>query len=335
MKTPALTPPRSHAIPLSAVLLATLHVTPALAQPAYPTKPIRLIVPFAAGGSTDYVARVLAQKLTMTWGQQLIVDNRAGGSGVIGVQTAAHSPTDGYTILFLSSSTFATGPAMNPKLPYHPIRDFTPLSLIALGPNVLTAHPSIPANNVKELVTLAKSQPGKLTYGSPGIATASHMAGVLFTRGAGIDLLHVPFKGGNPAVAAVLAGQVNLSFGSVSTSVPHVKAGKLKALAATSAKRLTVLPEVPTIAEAVIPGYEVVQWFGLAVPAGTPRPIVEKVSQAAVEALKASDVREALLKQGLEPVGSSATEFATFSKSELAKWTKIFKEIGLQGSDVN
>ena len=318
----------------AAVALALLVPAPAAPQP-YPTKSIRLIVPFAAGGSSDYTARVLANKLGADWGQQVIVDNRAGGSGVIGVQLAAGSRPDGYTILFASSSTFATGPALDPKLPYNPVKDFAPLSLVVLGPNVLTAHPSLPAQSVKELIQLAKAKPGQITYASPGIATASHMAGVLFVRGAGIDLLHVPYKGGGPAVTDLLAGQVNLLFGSVSTSSPLVKAGRLRALAVTSAKRLSVLPEIPTIAETVIPGYEVVQWFGLAAPAGTARPIVEKFSKELVSALASPDVREALLRQGLEPVGSTPAAFAAYIKSELAKWTRVFKETGLQGTQVN
>jgi tripartite-type tricarboxylate transporter receptor subunit TctC len=312
-------------------VLAALAVTAAAAQaPLYPTKPVRLIVPFAAGGSSDYTARVLAQKISVSWGQQVIVDNRAGGSGVIGVQLAANSSPDGYTILFASSSTFATGPALNPKLPYDPVKDFAPISLVVLGPNVLTTHPSLPVQSIKDLVQLAKTKPGQITYASPGIATASHMAGVLFVRGAGIDLLHVPYKGGGPAVTDLLAGQVNLLFGSVSTSSPLVKAGRLRALAVTSAKRLSVLPEIPTIAESGLPGYEVVQWFGFAAPARTPDPIVTKFNRELLAALAIADTRESLLKQGLEPVGSTPAEFGAYTRSELAKWKRVFKEIGLK-----
>ncbi len=303
-------------------------------QAQYPIKSIRLIVPFAAGGSSDYTARTLAHKISASWGQQVVVDNRAGGTGVIGVQLAAKSAPDGYTILFASSSTFATAPALNPNLPYDPVKDFAPISLVVLGPNILTAHPSLPVQSVKDLIQLAKSKPGQITYASPGIATASHMAGVLFVRGAGIDLLHVPYKGGGPAVTDLLAGQVNLLFGSVSTSLPLVKAGRLRVLAATSAKRISTLPEVPTLAESGLPGYEVVQWFGIAAPAGTPRAILTKFNQVLLATLASPDARESLLKQGLEPVGSTPAEFAAHIGSELAKWTRVFKEMGLQGDQL-
>jgi tripartite-type tricarboxylate transporter receptor subunit TctC len=321
--------------PRVCILLASLAAATVQAQSPFPVKSIRLIVPFAAGGASDYTARTLAQKITTSWGQQVIVDNRAGGAGVIGVQLAAISAPDGYTLLFASSSTFATGPALNPKLPYNPVKDFVPISLVVLGPNVLTAHPSVPAQSVKELIALAKAKPGAVSYASPGIATASHMAGVLFVRGAGIDMLHVPYKGGGPAVSDLLAGQVNLLFGSVSTSSPLVKAGRLRALAVTSAKRLSVLPDIPTIAETVIPGYEVVQWFGLAAPTGTPNAIVVKFNQEIIAALKSADGREALLRQGLEPVGSTPAEFGAYINAELAKWTKVFKETGMQAGQVN
>lgn len=319
------------------VCLGTLTVMTAattMAQAQYPTKSIRLIVPFAAGGSSDFTARTLAHRIGADWGQQVVVDNRAGGTGVIGVQLAAKAAPDGYTILFASSSTFATAPALNPNLPYNPVKDFAPISLVILGPNILTAHPSLPVQSVKDLIQLAKAKPGQITYASPGIATASHMAGVLFVRGAGIDLLHVPYKGGGPAVTDLLAGQVNLLFGSVSTSLPLVKAGRLRVLAATSAKRLSTLPDVPTLAESGLPGYEVVQWFGLAGPADTPRVIIAKFNQELVAALANPETRESLLKQGLEPVGGTPGEFAAHIKSELARWTRVFKEMGLQGDQL-
>jgi tripartite-type tricarboxylate transporter receptor subunit TctC len=200
---------------------------------------------------------------------------------------------------------------------------------------MMIVHTSVPAKSVKDLIALAKAKPGGITYASPGIATASHMAGVLFVRGAGIDLLHVPYKGGGPAVSDLLAGQVNLLFGSVSTSSPLVKAGRLRALAVTSAKRLSVLPDIPTIAETVIPGYEVVQWFGLAAPTGTPNAIVVKFNQEIIASLKSTDGREALLRQGLEPVGSTPAEFGAYIKAELSKWTKVFKETGMQAGQVD
>ena len=301
---------------------------------AYPLKSIRLIVPFAAGGASDFSARTLAQKLSESWRQQVIVDNRAGGTGVIGVQIAANAAPDGYTVLFASSSTFASAPNLTPNLPYHPIKDFAPVSLVLLGPNLLTAHPSLPVQSLKELIQLAKANPGKISFASPGIATASHMAGVLLNRGAGINLLHVPYKGGGIAVNDVVGGHVHLLFGSVSTSIALVRSGKLRALAVTSTKRVSAVPEIPTIAESGLPGYEVVQWFGIALPAGAPRPIIIKLHQALASILSSPDVNEALVKQGFEPVGSTPDTFAAFIKSELAKWSRVFKEAGLSGADV-
>lgn len=305
-----------------------------MAQPQYPMKPIRFIIPFAPGGSTDFTARTLAQKLTESWHQQVIVDNRAGAAGVIGVQLAARSAPDGYTILFASSSTFATGPSLTPNLPYHPIKDFTPITLAVLAPNMLTAHPSLPAQSLKELIQLAKSKPEQITFASPGVATTSHMAGELLNRGAGIKLRHIPYKGGGAAVTEVLGGQVHLLFGSVSTSVPLVRAGKLRALAVTSAKRVGAVPDVPTISESGLPGYEVVQWFGIAGPAGTPSAIVTQLNHEVVRSLALPDVKELLDKQGLEPVGSTPGEFAAHIKAELAKWSKVFREAGLQGEQL-
>ena len=319
---------------LGALAAVAAAAATAQTQPQYPVKSIRLIVPFAAGGSSDFTARTLAHRISASWGQQVVVDNRAGGTGVIGVQLVAKSAPDGYTILFASSSTFATAPALNPNLPYDPVKDFAPISLVVLGPNVLTAHPSLPVQSLQDLVQLAKSKPGQITYASPGIATASHMAGVLFVRGAGIDLLHVPYKGGGVAVTEVLAGQVQLLFGSVSTSLPLVRTGRLRALAVTSAKRVSTIPEVPTMAESGLPGYEVVQWFGLAAPAGAPRAVVTKFNQELLAILANPDARESLLKQGFEPVGSTPGEFAAHIKSELAKWTRVFKEMGLQGDQL-
>ncbi|HTD89780.1 MAG TPA: tripartite tricarboxylate transporter substrate binding protein [Burkholderiales bacterium] len=315
-------------------VLTTMTEATVTAQTLYPAKSIRLIVPFAAGGASDFTARTLAHRISAHWGQQVVVDNRAGGTGVIGVQIAAAAAPDGYTILFASSSTFATAPALNPNLPYDPVKDFVPIALVVLGPNVLTAHPLVPVQSLNDLIRLAKARPGQITYASPGIATASHMAGLLFARSAGIDLLHVPYKGGGVAVNDLLAGQVQLLFGSVSTSSPLVKSGRLRALAATSMKRLATLPEVPTIAESGFPGYEVVQWFGVAAPAGLPRAIIMKFNQEIVAILAHSDAREALIKQGLEPVGSTPEMFSAYIKSERAKWTRVFKETGLGGEQV-
>jgi tripartite-type tricarboxylate transporter receptor subunit TctC len=305
----------------------------AAAQP-YPMKPIRFIVPSAPGGSSDFIARTFAQKITESLRQQVIVDNRAGGTGLIGVQVASKAAADGYTVLIASSSAFATTPALTPKLAYDPIKDFSPVTLIVVSPNMLTAHPSVPAQTLSELIQLAKAKPGQITFASPGVGSLSHMAGELLMRAAGIKMLHVPYKGGGLAVSDLVGGQVQLLFGSVSTSVPLVRAGKLRALAVTTTKRVIAVPDVPTIAESGYPGYEAVQWFGLVVPAGTPRPIIDKLRNEVARIVVLEDVKAALTRQGFDGVGGTSEEFGDYIKAELAKWSKLFKEIGLQAEQI-
>jgi tripartite-type tricarboxylate transporter receptor subunit TctC len=296
---------------------------------AYPAKPIRFIVPTAPGGSADFIARTFSQKITDNWRQQMIVDNRAGGTGVIGVQLAAKAAPDGYTVLIATASAFGTAPGLTPNLPYDPVRDFSPVTLVVVSPNMLTANPSVPAQSLAELIQLAKAKPGQITFASPGLGSLSHMAGELFLRAAGINMLHVPYKGGGLAVSDLVGGQVNLLFGSISTAVPLVRAGKLRALGVTSAKRASAVPDVPTIAESGYPGYEAVQWFGLVVPAGTPRPLVEKLRQEVLRILALDDVKSALGKQGFDGAGSTPEAFGAYIKAELAKWSKLYKQIGL------
>ena len=306
-----------------------LSSAPLSAQP-YPAKPIRFIVASAPGGSADFVARTFAQKITDNWKQQVIVDNRAGGTGIIGVQLAVKAAPDGCTVLVAAASTFATAPSLTPNLGYDPVKDFSPVTLVAVSPNMLTAHPSVPAQSLPELIQLAKAKPGQITFASPGVGSLSHMAGELLMRAAGIKMLHVPYKGGALALSDLLGGQVQLLFGSISTAVPLVRTGKLRALALTSSKRSSAVPDVPTIAESGFPGYEAVQWFGMAVPAGTPRPLIDKLRQEVVRILPLDDVKSAMARQGFEGVGSTPEEFGAYIKAELVKWSKIFKEIGLQ-----
>ena len=300
-----------------------------MAQP-YPVKPIRFIVASAPGGSADFIARTFATKITESWRQQMLVDNRAGGTGTIGVQLAAKAPPDGYTVLFAAASTFATAPSLNPRLPYDPVKDFSPVTLVVVSPNMLTAHPSVPAQSLGELIQLAKAKPGQISFASPGVGSLSHMAGELLMRAAGIKMLHVPYKGGGLAVSDLVGGQVHLLFGSISTAVPLVRAGKVRALAVTSAMRSSAVPDVPTVSESGYPGYEAVQWFGMATPAGTPRPIIDKLRQEVVRILPLDDVKAALAKQGFEGVGSTPEEFGAYIKAELAKWSKLFKELAMQ-----
>jgi tripartite-type tricarboxylate transporter receptor subunit TctC len=297
----------------------------------YPEKPVRLICPFPPGGAADMVSRLLAEKMTASLGRQVIVDNRTGAGGNIGVELAAKAAPDGYTILLASSSNFSFAPSLGAKLPYDPQRDFSPIALAVMVPNLLTANISVPARNIGELIQLAKASPGKITFASPGMGTTSHIIGELFAHSAGIKLLHVPFSGGGPASVALLGGHVQLLFGSVSTSLPNIRAGKLRGLGVTSARRSDAAPDIPTIAESGLPGFEVVQWFGLAAGSAIPKPIVGRLNMEVVKATAAQDVREKLLRQGLDAApANSPQQFSTYIADEVKRLTRFFKESGLK-----
>ncbi len=302
----------------------------ALANPAaaqdYPTRPVRLVIPFPPGGSNDVVGRLIAMHLAERLGKQVVVDNRGGAGGVIGTEVVAKSPADGYTLLVISMAH-----AVNPwlyKLTYDPIKDFAPIALLAKGANVLVVHPSLPVKTVKDLIDLAKAKPGQLNFASSGNGTSIHLAGELFKTMAGVSMVHVPYKGSAPAIADLLGGQVSCMFDNMPSSLPHIKAGKLRAIAVTSARRSPAMPELPTIAEAGLPGYEAASWFGLLAPAGTPREIVTKLNHTIVESLKTPEMKERLSSQGAEPVGDSPEEFAAYIRSEIAKWAKVVKASG-------
>jgi tripartite-type tricarboxylate transporter receptor subunit TctC len=312
-----------------AALSLALASSPAAAQSAYPSKPVRFIVPSAAGGGTDIIARAIAQKLSEALGQQFVVENRPGAGQMIGIELAARAPADGYTIL-MAASTLAINPIMYKKVTYDPLRDFAPITQAASLPNVLVVNPSVPATSLRELIALAKREPGKLAYASAGVGTSPQMSVELLKSMAGIDMLHVPYKGTTPGVVDLLAGQVQLMTPNVLTALPHIKAGKLRALAVTSAKRTEALPDVPTIAEAGVPGYDSTQWYGVLAPAGTPRPVVARLHDEMVRALRASDVKERLAADGAEPVGSSPEEFAAFIRAETQKWAKVAKAAGIR-----
>jgi len=291
----------------------------------YPSKPIRWIVPFPPGGSTDLLARVVGQKLTESWGQQVIVDNRGGAGGTLGAAEAARAPGDGYTLLMGAiHHTIAT--SAYPKLPYDFQRDFAPITVVAIVPNVLVVNPSVPAKSVKELIAYAKANPGKLTYGSAGMGTAHHLIGEVFNARAGVDILHVPYKGSAPAVADLIGGQVSIMYDTVASCLPHVKAGKLRPLAVATAKRSSALPDVPTIAEAALPGFEVTTWFGALAPAKTPKELVVKLNAEMVKILNMPDVRKRLLEAGAEPVGNTPDEMAAQIKKETEEFAKIVKQ---------
>jgi tripartite-type tricarboxylate transporter receptor subunit TctC len=314
-------------IPRFALALLVLMPWCTGAQTPYPSKPVRFIVPSAAGGGTDIIARAVAQKLSEALGQQFVVDNRPGAGQMIGIELVAKSPADGHTIL-MAASTLAINPIMYKKVPYDPVRDFAPITQAASLPNILVVHPSLPVKSVAELIEYARRQPGKLNFASAGIGTSPQMSIELLKSMAGIDMVHIPYKGTSPGVVDLLAGQVLVMAPNLLTALPHIKAGKLRALAVTSAKRTGALPEVPTVAE-TLPGYESAQWYGVLAPAGTSRDIVARLNAEIVRALKHSDVKDRLAADGAEPVGSSPEEFAAFIKSEIDKWARVARAAGI------
>ena len=306
-----------------------------VAQPAwsqsrgYPERPIRFIAANAPGGGLDITARAIAPKLSAALGQQVIVDNRAGAAGSIASDIVAKSTPDGYTIMVASLGGLAVNTNLYKGLTYHPLRDFAPITWATSGSNVLVVHPSVPAKSVQELVSLAKAQPGKLSYGSSGAGNAGHLAGELFSGMAGIKMVHIPYKGGAPAMIDLLAGQIQLIFSSAPTAVPQVKAGRIRGLAVTTARRSVILPELPTIAEAGLPGFEADNWYGVVTTMKTPRAVIDRLNAEIVRALHAADVKQALLTQGLEVRTSTPHEFGAYMKSEFEKWAKVIKDAGI------
>ena len=314
---------------LPAALLLICTVSPSLAHAQnYPNKTIRMIVPFPAGGATDIVARLVAQKLGDAMGQQVIVDNRGGAAGTIGSDLAAKSPPDGYTILIGTSSTHAIAQSLYAKLPYDSIKDFTPVIGIATATIVLSMHPSVPAKTVKELIALAKSKPDALSFASSGSGGVSHLVGEMFKAQAGVQMLHIPYKGDAPALADLVGGQVSLEFGTALSFLPYIQSGRLKALAVTSLKRSQVMPDVPTVAESGLKGFEALQWFGVFAPAGTRAEVVTRLNTEIVKILQTADMRERLTKLASEVMADSPEQFAVFQKAEIAKWARVVKDSG-------
>ena len=306
-------------------LLAVLGSGPALAQ-AFPTRPVRIIVPFPPAGAVDILGRVVGQKVGEKWKQSVVIENRPGGGTVLGTDIVAKAPPDGYTIL-LAVTSHTINATLVDKLPFDPIRDFAPISLAATGLTILVAHPSVPANSVTELIAYAKANPGKLNFGSPGSGTAMHLSGEMFKSAAGINVVHVPYKGTQPVLNALLAGEISYTF-DTGISIPQIKAGKLKAFAVTSAKRSAAIPELPTMAEAGLPGFEAQSWYGFLAPAGTPAAIVEQVSRDINEALKDPELRERLVRVALEPQGSTPAEFEQYLRADIVKWGRVVKASG-------
>jgi tripartite-type tricarboxylate transporter receptor subunit TctC len=311
---------------LAAAALATLSSV-AHAQ-TYPAKPIRWIVPFPPGGSTDILARVVGQKLTEAWGQPVIVENKGGAGGTIGAAEVARALADGYTLL-MGAIHHTIASSVYPKLPYDFQRDLAPVTVVAIVPNVLVVNPSVPAKSVAELIAYAKANPGKLTYGSAGVGTAHHLIGAKFNLEAGVDIVHVPYKGSAPAVTDLVSGQVQVMYDTVASALPHIKTGKLRPLAVATAKRSLALPDTPTIAEAALPGFEVTTWFGVLVPARTPKEIVAKLHDEIVKILNMPEVKKRLIDAGAEPVGNTPEEMAAQIKNETESFAKIVKQASI------
>lgn len=312
-------------IPLSLSLaVCSLALAGAVSAQAYPNKALRLVVPFPPGAGTDMLARTIAAKLSDSMGQPVVVDNKPGAGATIGTDAVAKAVPDGYTLL-LSTTSHAINPSVFAKLPYDTLKDFVTVTQVATVPTVLVVHPSVPANNIKELVAFAKANPGKLNMGSASSGTVFHLAGEYLKSQAGIDMVHVPFKGGGPAMTALLGGQVNVLFETTLTVQPQVKAGKLRALAVGSDKRAPSLPDVPTVAESGFPGFSAENWYGVYAPAGTPRDIVMKLNAEIIKALKLPEVKERFASQGADLIGNSPEQHAAFLKTEMDKWEKIAK----------
>jgi tripartite-type tricarboxylate transporter receptor subunit TctC len=312
----------------AALAIAALS-TPAIGE-TYPSKPIRIVVPSTPGGSVDTLARAIAGKLSEKWHQQVIVDNRPGAGGAIGADLVAKSAPDGYNVILVTIAAGATNVSLRKNLPYDPVKDFAPITLVAKQHLMLLVHPSVPAKNVKELIALAKARPGQLSFASAGNGTGGHLSGELFKLLAGINLLHVPYKGVAPAFIDVLAGQVSMTFSSLISGYPHYKSGRLRGLAVTSLKRSSVVPELPTMPEAGVKGYESATWYGFLAPAGTPPDVVAKLNREIVAIIDQPELHDRLTREGAEPVGDTPAQFGAFIRSEIEKWGKVIRAAGIK-----
>jgi tripartite-type tricarboxylate transporter receptor subunit TctC len=310
-------------------LAALGAVSPATAQP-YPSKPVRLVLPYPPGGGSDTIGRPLAQKMSEGLGQQVVVENRGGANGNIGMEAVARSAPDGYTIVFALSAQLAINPGLYHKVPYDPLRDYAPVTLFGSGVYLLVVHPSLPVKSVRELVALAKARPGQLAYSSSGNGSGGHLAAELLNSMSGIRMLHVPYKGGGPALMDLIAGQVQVLFATQLASWPHVQGGRIRALGVSTAKRPSSLPDLPTIAEAGVPGYDSGVWYAVLAPAGTPREVIARLNGEIVRALNLPDYRGFLVSNGIEPIGSPPEELSRTIKIELAKWSKVIKDAGVR-----
>jgi tripartite-type tricarboxylate transporter receptor subunit TctC len=313
-------------------LLVWLLMSAAVAQTDahYPVKPIRLIIPFTPGGSTDILGRAVAQALTEAWNQQVIVDNKPGAGGTIGCEAAAKAPADGYTLLMGHIGTLAVNPGIYAKLPYDPVKDFAPVTLFAMVPNILVVRPSMPVRTLAEFLALARAKPGALNYGSGGTGSAAHLAAEYLKLMSKTDMVHVPYKGTGPVIADLLGGQLDFTMTGLPPAISHLRAGKLRAIATGSTSRLALLPEVPTIAEAGLPGFDATQWYGVLAPAGTAKEIVDRLQASIVQALGRPEFKRRLEAEGADPVGNTSAEFTAFIAAEIARWGKVIRAAGIR-----
>lgn len=314
---------------LIAFVLCSLLVAAAGAQDAYPSRPVRFILPFPPGGGTDILGRVIAERLSTSLGQPVVTENRGGAGGNVGAEAAAHSAPDGYTIVLVAPS-LAISPSLYSKLNYDPVKDLAPISLVATVPNVMITNPSVEAKNLQEFIALARSKPGQMNFGSGGAGTSNHLAGELFNIVTGAKLVHVPYKGVNLAMQGVLAGEIQLVFIGIPAALPHIKAGKLRALALVAPQRSPALPDVPTVAEAGLKDFDVTTWYGVMVPAGTPRPIVTRLNGELVKIMQAPEVKERLAGMATDPLTSTPEEFAAYLRQEIAKWGDVVRKANLK-----
>src|SRR5262245_27483127 len=311
-----------------AILLCCVFAACTASAQQYPARPVRFVVPFAPGGSVDTLARTVGPKLGDALGQQIVVDNRPGGNGDIGMLIVAKAPPDGYTILLGYIANLAIAPSLYATMPYDPGKDYAPITAIATSPNVLTAHPSVPAKGLQDLIALARAKPGTVNFASTGVASVGHLTGELLNSLAGMNMTHVPYKGGGQAIIDLVGGHVQVMFSGFSAAMPHIKSGKVRTLAVTGAKRSPALPDVPTIAEQGFPGVEATAWYGVLAPAGTPRPVVVRLHGELVKSLKSGDVVQRLDALGFEMVGSTPEQFSSYMKAETIKWAKVVKASG-------
>jgi tripartite-type tricarboxylate transporter receptor subunit TctC len=314
----------------AALVLPFMPATGGAQAQTYPVRAIRLIIPFPPGGPNDVLGRVIARKLAEQMGQQVVVDNRGGAGGIIGAELAARSSPDGYTLFFAGTASMSINPVLHKKLSYDPVADFAAVSLIGTAPSLLSLHPAVPVKNVRELIDAAKGRPRQLTFASSGVGTAPHLAGELFNTMAGVTLVHVPYRGGGPAFVDLLAGQVSMYFAGISAALPFVKDGKLRGIAVTGAQRTAVMPEMPTIAESGLPGYEVSNWYAIVTAAATPRPVVARLHAELVRALAADAVKKRFFDLGADVIGSDPAQLAAYIRSEKPKWAQVIQSAGIQ-----